>query len=218
MKWLLDDKIKHRLIGFAVLLSIAIIFIPAMIKKSNQHLDEKMSLTIHLPPKPAFTEVSAEKPKNLFKTMKVAHVVLPQVVEKKEETIKIARAESLSGLTMANRSYLQKTPVVAVNTQRVNKQINKQKPAPIIASVKAPTKPLPSKLEMFSVQLASFSRLDNAQLLVQQLHKKGFKATYEKQGDKYRVLVGQLQLEQARNLQRKLASATQMTGFIVKIA
>jgi len=214
MKWLLDDKIKHRLVGFSVLLSIAIIFIPAMIKKSNQYLDKKMSLTIHLPPKPAFTEVSAEKPKNLFKTMKVAHVVLPKVVERKEETIKIAKAESLSGLTIANRSYLQKTPIVALNKQHVNKQ----KPAPVIASVKNPSKPLPSKLEMFSVQLASFSRLDNAQSLVQQLHKKGFKATYEKQGDKYRVLVGQLQLEEARNLQKKLANVTQMTGFIVKIA
>ena len=41
MKWFADDKIKHRIIGLAVLLSIALVFIPAMVKKSNQHLDEK---------------------------------------------------------------------------------------------------------------------------------------------------------------------------------
>lgn len=213
MNWLTDDKVKHRIIGFAVLLSIALVFIPAMVKKSNQRLDEKMNLSVRMPEKPEFAAVEAAKPKELFKTIKVAHVVLPPVVETRS-AVKIARAESLSGQTMANRTIIQKTPVLASNTKRINK------PAPILAAVKLPpvaTKINAVKRDVFSVQLASFARQDNAQSLVQQLHKKGFKASYDRQGSQYRVLVGQLQLDQAKNLQKKLASATQLTGFLVKV-
>ena len=216
MKWFADDKIKHRIIGLAVLLSIALVFIPAMVKKSNQHLDEKMNLSVRMPQKPALTPVAAAKPKELFKALTVAHVVLPQVVENKS-AIKIARAESLSGQTMATRTILQKTPVLANNPNKMTK------PVPSLASVKLfPTAKIATKInavktDMFSVQLGLFARQDNALSLIQQLHRKGFKASFDKRGSQYRVLVGQLQLEQAKNLQKKLASATQLNGFLVKV-
>ncbi len=206
MKWFTDDKIKHRIIGLAVLLSIALVFVPAMVKKSNQRLDEKMNLSVRMPPKPVITQVVAAKPKELFKATTVAHVVLPQVVENKS-AVKIARAESLSGQTMATRTVLQKAPVIANNPKKMNKSV------PNLASVKVP---LIVKRDMFSVQLASFARQDNALSLIQQLYKKGFKASYDKRGSQYRVLVGQLQLDQAKNLQKKLANATQLNGFLVK--
>lgn len=221
MQWLSDEKIKHRVVGLAVLLSIAIVVLPAMIKKSNQRLDEKMNLSIQVPPKPAFPEVAAVRPKILFESVKVAHVVIPKpsVVENKD-SLKIARADSLSGKTMATRSLIQKAPVLAKKAVMTNTKKSQQL---AISTKSIPSKALVSKIieqksGVFSVQVASFSQQVNALTLVQQLNKKGFKASYDRQGSLYRVLVGQpAQLEQAKNLQRKLVSETQMTGFIVKV-
>jgi len=216
MKWFTDDKIKHRVIGLAVLMSIALVFIPAMVKKSNQRLDEKMNLSVRMPPKPSSTQVVAEKPKELFKALTVAHVVLPQVVENKS-AIKIARAESLSGQTMATRTVIQKAPVIANNPNKVNKSVPNLASVKLPLAVKIATQMKTVKQDMFSVQLASFARQDNALSLIQQLYKKGFKASYDKRGGQYRVLVGQLQLDQAKNLQKKLANVTQLNGFLVKV-
>lgn len=254
-----DEKIKHRIIGLAVLMSVALVFVPAMVKKSNQRLDRSMNLSLNLPPKPTFPKVAAVKPQELFKTVKVAQVVIPEVVDNKK-TVTAARAESLSGQTMATRSIIQKTPVMhsavviakadkpvqrtAVSSHVVitNKSKNIPKPvqrvaAPIKPAIVAnatkhrnanarllvsaqPTTVVKSSLKtnVFSVQVASFARQDNALYLVHSLQKKGFKASYDIQGSQYRVLVGQLgQRNDAKYLQQKLASSAQLTGFIVKI-
>ena len=215
MQWLKDEKIKHRIVGLAVLLSIVIVVLPAMIKKSNQRLDQNMNLSIQVPPKPSFPDVAAVKPTILFKSVKVAHIVIAPVAENKNDN-KIAPAASLSGKTMASRSILQKAPILAKNTHQA---IGSQ-PKEIAQTKSAPrsTKIIEQKSGVFSVQLASFSQQVNAQSLVQSLNRKGFHASYDKQGNLYRVLVGQLsQLEQAKTLQKQLISQTQMTGFIVKV-
>lgn len=216
MQWLKDDKIKHRVIGLAVLLSFAVVFIPAMVKKSNQQLDKKMHLALNLPSKPAFPKVTAVKPTVLFETIKVAHVVIPSVNESKGK-VEIARAESLSDNTMPNKTILQKAPILASPPQGANKH------QPVVALV-IPSKSTKKvnlnaelKKELYSVQLASFSQQDNAQSLVEQLNKQGYKASYDKLGSQYRVLVGQLdQLGKAKNLQQELATETRMKGFVVK--
>ena len=215
MQWLKDEKIKHRIVGLAVLLSIVIVVLPAMIKKSNQRLDQNMSLSIQVPPKPTFPDVAAVKPTILFKSVKVAHIVIAPVPENKNDN-KIAPATSLSGKTMASRSILQKAPILAKNTQHAT--VSQPKEIAQIKSAPRPTKIIEQKSGVFSVQLASFSQQVNAQSLVQSLNKKGFHASYDKQGNLYRVLVGQLsQLEQAKMLQKQLISQIQMTGFIVKV-
>ena len=259
MQWFQDEKIKHRVIGLAVLMSIALVFVPAMVKKSNQRLDRNMNLSLNLPPKPAFPSVAAVKPQVLFKTLKVAQVNLTEVTDNKRTTT-IARAESLSGQTMATRSIIQKTPAMpsTVVIAKADKPVQRTKvsiplatmikpkniPKPIQRAV-VPVKPSvvaraanhrnahprllasaqrpagvksPRKKETFSVQVASFERQDNALYLVHTLVKNGFKASYDKQGIKYRVLVGELgQRDDAKNLQQKLASAAQLSGFIVKV-
>ncbi len=259
MQWFQDEKIKHRVIGLAVLMSIALVFVPAMVKKSNQRLDRNMNLSLNLPPKPAFPNVAAVKPQVLFKTVKVAQVIIPEVVDNKK-TVTVARAESLSGQTMATRSIIQKTPAMqsAVAIAKADKPVqraavsspvlttikpkNLSKPVQralipvkpsvvakaanhynanprLLASAKSPTVVKSSlKTDIFSVQVASFARQDNALYLVHTLQQKGFKASYDKQGSQYRVLVGTLgERNDAKYLQHKLASAAQLTGFIVKV-
>jgi DedD protein len=219
MQWLKDEKIKHRIVGLAVLLSIVIVVLPAMIKKSNQRLDQNMNLSIQVPPKPSFPDVAAVKPTILFKSVKVAHIVIAPVAENKNDN-KIAPAASLSGKTMASRSLLQKAPILAKNTNHATVSHPKEIAANVKQTKLEPrsTKIIEQKSGVFSVQLASFSQQVNAQSLVQSLNRKGFHASYDKQGNLYRVLVGQLsQLEQAKTLQKQLISQTQMTGFIVKV-
>lgn len=72
----------------------------------------------------------------------------------------------------------------------------------------------------YAVQLATFTKLRNADSLISRLKGKGYKATYKKvkttEGMVYKVIVGQLQQrEQAKLLQKRLASAVQIRGFIV---
>lgn len=242
MQWFQDEKIKHRVIGLAVLMSIALIFVPAMVKKSNQRLDRNMSLTLNLPPKPKYPTVESSKPQALFQTVKVAHVVLPEVADT-PKTVTVARAESLSGQTMATRSIIQKSPVMpsAVLVARADKPVQSMPVSVLPTTTKsenhsktaqrtvAPAKPRVLARSMlvqstpnsavFSVQVASFAQQDNAVYLVRTLQQKGFKASYDKQGSQYRVLVGALEHRQdAQYLQQQLASSAQLSGFIVKVA
>jgi DedD protein len=131
---------------------------------------------------------------------------------------------------------IQKTPVMASTVAKLDKPVQRvvasAKPSivskvtnhpsatqRVLASAQKPTVAKSSpKTDVFSVQVASFARQDNALFLVHTLQQKGFKATYDKQGSQYRVLVGELgQRDEARYLQQKLASTTQLTGFIVKV-
>ena len=67
MKLVLDERLKHRLVGFAVIISIAAIFAPAMIKKSNQRFETKHFASIRLPQKPMLPDVSPPEKQVLFK-------------------------------------------------------------------------------------------------------------------------------------------------------
>lgn len=220
MQWIIEEKVKHRIIGVAVLLSIVIVLLPAMVKKSNQRLDQNMNLSLHLPPKPTFPIVSAVKPKVLFEAVKVATVVIPEVHETAPSKT-LAHAESLSGNTMATRTQIQKVPVLASRArvsapQKPVRVVAMAKPRPII---KKAVQPIQKKTNQFFVQVASFTQQKNALTLVQRLRLKGFKASFDKQGGQYRVLVGQLnEREQALNLKKQLMNTAQLSGFIVKIA
>lgn len=58
MKIELNEKMKHRIIGLAVLLSIAAIFMPAIVKKSTQRSEREISLNLKLPQRPEYPQIS----------------------------------------------------------------------------------------------------------------------------------------------------------------
>ena len=73
----------------------------------------------------------------------------------------------------------------------------------------------------YTIQLASFAQRNNAEMLVKKLRNNGYKATLtklsQKNGVLYKVMVGEInQREDAISLQRQLAQAMQLNGFIVK--
>lgn len=244
MKLVLDERVKHRLIGLAVILSIAAIFAPAIMKKSNQRFDGNVSVSVDLPPKPLQPNIEMAEKKALFETVKVAHVEINDLPEQHPVSA-IAKAEPLSPLEDAMNTdvfapaakvvskiqtpVLAKAklkPVPAPAVIKVAKQTIKTPPRVIKPKVVAQKAPLSrSSGSYFSrggyaVQLATFSKQRNADILISKLRAKGYRGIYNKvrtnQGIVYKVLVGQVnQREQAQALKQQLASAVQIRGFVV---
>ncbi|STX29083.1 Sporulation domain-containing protein [Legionella beliardensis] len=97
MKLVIDERLKHRLIGIAVIVSIGTIFAPALIKKSSHRFDEDMSIT--LPLKPPAPKLAMPEKERVFQSMKVAHVEIPDVpAETKPLAKAVPKAESISTL------------------------------------------------------------------------------------------------------------------------
>lgn len=211
---MMDERVKHRLTGVVVIIAIAIIFVPAMIKKSNQRLSENINVSVKLPPKPVLPDVAVVQEKTVFNTVKVARVDVPAVnvsVASTQLAKNDVAAPSLN--RMSSSSSLQHaTKVIASSTQSL----------PVSTATKSiALQPKLTKGEAYVVQLASFNQQHNAELLVTRLKSKGYQASYmkiaSKQGDVYKVVVGQVaKRDDAQLLQKKLADNMQLQGFIVK--
>ncbi|WP_298626077.1 SPOR domain-containing protein [uncultured Legionella sp.] len=208
MKLVMDEKLKHRLIGLAVILSLGAIFAPAVMKKSSQNLENNYSVNIKLPPKPLAPDVVSSNETEVFKTIKVAKVKIPPVSDEHQlselvnaEAIKSdaidtsnapvhARAEpnvKPAPVQLALNEVVHTTTKKAITVAAVKPKNT----APVVAARSKPvakptkvaqvakTKTVPiSKKDVYAVQLASFSQLSNAQSLVNRLHTKGYKANY----------------------------------------
>lgn len=223
MKFVIDERLKHRLTGVIVILSIAAIFLPAVMKKSNQRFEENVSFSVRLPEKPIPPDVEVTKEKDVFQTVKVARVEIPAAVETK--SIQIAKAQPLSSM----KSTVPAAPSLALKKEILVKEKPKVKVAALISpALKAAAAPkklakaavAAAKKEIYAVQLASFTQRDNALSLVARLRSKGYVATLNKSTGKqgyYKVIVGQLsQRHEAVHLQKQLASSMQLNGFVIK--
>ncbi len=196
MKKIADDRIKHRVVGFVVALSLMIIFLPVMMRQSNQRFYEVTSFRV--PKKPALPHVATVDKKSMFKTVKVATVTIP---EGRKVHSGIAKAQPLSAPTTTEDSM-----------QMAKIKVQKQH----LAESKAM-----HANEVFTIRLATFSQEANAQALVHKLKSKGYEASSQMiagpTGEMYQVIVGQLkQREQAIDLQKKLVNNTQLNGLIIK--
>ncbi len=203
MKFVMDERVKHRLTGLVVILSIAAVFIPAVMKKSTHHFEENVNLSMKLPAKPTLPKVAMTDQKSLFQSVKVAHVDIPTAVDVPRLT-QIAKAEPLS-----IKSIVPPAPVGPATAELI--AVPSQKLAQSASF----------KKERYAVQLASFAQQENAKSLVTRLRSKGYIASYNKfsgkQGEFYKVIVGQLnQKDEAKNLQKQLVASMQLNGFVIK--
>ena len=218
MKFVMSERVKHRLTGLVVIVSIAVIFLPAMMKKSNQHFAESMNVSLKLPSKPSLPKVVIPNQQAMFQSVKVARVDIPKLVHEQHAT-QIAKAEPLStkqatpNLPIIAKASTAMPVVPAASVKPIAPKV------PVVALSKS--KIVALKKETYAIQLASFAQQNNAQALVSRLRGKGYVATYNKfsgkQGEYYKVIVGQLhQRDDAVNLQKKLADNLQLNGFIIK--
>jgi DedD protein len=153
----MEERVKHRIVGLAVIISIGVIFAPAVIRKSNQRMVEKTKTSnFHLPTRPVHPKVSVKDEEEVFKSVKVAHVSLDKPASHPVKTI--AKAQVLS--------------------QPIAKEVKLTDSRIAVNSTSAAVKPAPVKkheslkpAKRYAVQLASFSRKSNANTLVSKLNK-----------------------------------------------
>jgi DedD protein len=238
MKLVLDEKLKHRLIGIAVLVSLGAIFAPAVMKKSSQRLENSFSVHVKLPPKPLAPDVVISDEKELFKTIKVAQAELPAVNVKRQLAEQVKAEQIRSDIAQINipvaspvevalkeasqhgvkkTSALVNRPVTQPTRVAVQKKAVKRAAAVIKPQIARPR--IASK-DRYAVQLASFSQVTNAQSLVSRLRSKGYKANFIKspsrQGMVYKVYVGSSPRKQDMiKLRTQLATVMQLNGFVV---
>jgi DedD protein len=204
MSFEITEQVKYRLTGGVILITLAMIFMPMLMKKSNQRFEENLSLSLRVPPKPQAPVLKIPSPEQVFNKVKapVQHE-LPHVAQR-DVKIQIAKAKPL---------------VSSIPTLPLDKAEAIVATPPKVAVVKA--KPSQPSNGLYGVQLASFSRPENADFLVKRLQKLGYDAqssTLEnKNGKIYKVVVGQLKdKNKAIELQKKLAENVQLNGMVVK--
>ncbi|QRN03764.1 SPOR domain-containing protein [Legionella sp. MW5194] len=152
MKFTMDERVKHRLVGIAVILSVVAIFMPAIMKKSSQRFDDNVSMSVKLPPKPALPQVSMPEEKEMFKTVKVAHVDIPPIDEEARPASTLAKAEPLSQMNkgpviVAEEKPAKNAPAIAmadvkpavVKTQAPPTRLTQIKKPALVKPVSKPT-------------------------------------------------------------------------------
>ncbi|HAT8178774.1 TPA: SPOR domain-containing protein [Legionella pneumophila] len=218
MKLIMDEKVKHRLIGLAVIISLGAIFAPALIKKSSQNPESNFSVNVKLPPKPLPPDVVITDEKEVFKTIKVAKTEIPPIPVEKQST-SMVKAESIT----TEEDNLSRTSKIAkleadressIKSEPTKLAVNKAanataKKVITLAAAKPPVKVSPVvtakgstnkkgsqvavrkpvlKRDIYAVQLASFTQIANAQALVNRLRSKGYKANYLKSNSRNGVV------------------------------
>lgn len=235
----MSDRVKHRVVGILVITSLLVIFLPAVLKNSNHNFEKNIKIALKLPSKPNLPKVDMPNNKELFNSV---NVVKPQKIKvaKIHKNFLIAKAEPLEIKNFASRNsniasigdnkfkndktYIK---VAAANTIQTKKSIESLSPKNInvsnINKVKNAIKVANnSQNTFFSIQVATFTQKNNADILVEKLKDKGFYAASNQiKKDNgivlYQVVVGKVsQREQALDLQKKLASMMQLNGFIIK--
>lgn len=240
MKFTMDEAMKHRLVGIAVIVSIALVFLPAMIKKNNQRLEEKR-IVVELPVKPPQPQVATVDKTKVFEQTHVAHVNLDtqKVLHEADDHVKqhpIAKPTSIK--MVSSLSY----PIGSAKPLSVGpEQPIKPSPSTNLNVAKRPVKAKTQHLEVaqvkkhraihqaklspatkpFSVQIGVFSDNKNALSLKQKLSSQGYQSRLVKtnvHGKKaVKVLVGSLaSMEEARVLKIKLAKQAHLQGFVTK--
>ena len=180
MKLVMDEKLKHRLIGLAVIISLGAIFAPAVLKKSSQNLENSYSVNIKLPPKPLVPDVVSTNEQDVFKTIKVAKVKIPAVSEA-NQLPELVRAESIKSdiistdrtatvakvepdlksepVQLALNQAAKSTAKQAITKQTVVKQtvavapVKRKNQAPVVASR---NKTIPKSTKVVSVAKAKY--------------------------------------------------------------
>ena len=213
----MDERVKHRLTGLVVLVSIAIIFVPAMVKKSTQRLGEKINVAVTLPMKPSMPRVAVVNEKKVFDAVKLVKVEpIPLALPLHSE---IARVK-----VPAKRVLLSQVPAVAMLKKPLAPA--PLPPAPVVLPQQRVAPLALHKVEAikeggYTIQLASFAQRQNAELLVKRLRGYGHHASYSeshsRQGHVFKVMVGpMIHRDEALLLRQKIAEQLQLKGFLVK--
>ena len=199
----MEAKIKQRLVGSAVIVGLAVIFVPMLFEHSQQTVSSQINI-------PTAAEQTAAP---------LAHnsiVALPAVEAKgpAPHQASIARPQ----VAAAPKTAITTKPKVMVSVEQAPTEPNIATPVPKTAAAPSVSKP-----EIWVVQLASFGQAINAKKLTDKLKQLGF-AGYSRQRTKAngqtltQVLVGP-QTDRAQAMQRRtrLKQQIHLQGIVIKV-
>ena len=179
----MDEGAKRRLVGAAVLVALAVIFVPMLVEEKDSG---KLGEPIVIPEKPdfdaAYQKPAAPKEEDMTPPLPIPEP--PGGLAPDEQAAIDARAQE----------PVQEEPVAVAKPAAVPKPAAAQKPASTQASAAAGPKPVPAGTASWVIQVASLGSPEAARKLQDELRGKGYAAFVEQanvSGKRYyRVRVG----------------------------
>ncbi len=203
----MEQKLKERLVGAAVLVAVAVIFIPIIFTDSQ---DTEVILGSNIP----------EKPESNFNSRIVPVVESDDEPSSAPNDLEKVESENIESGKSQNDAMVTEQKVVAekvisASENKAEKQAIEQKQATTEAEGSTTV-----GLSAWIVQLGSFTEEDNAQSLNTKLRKAGYPSFVEpiKKDEKvsYRVRVGpEIKRSEADALLKKLKDKMQLDGIVV---
>ena len=198
----METTLKQRLIGAAVIIALAVIFVPMILDGSGR--EQSVALNMEVPPEPTFTfESDLPDPKQLDELPAIDHAD-----ESGNETAMATEKATKSEQTETNPSVVEKQTNVQTKT-----------PTKTVEATETHIKTNPA-LSAWAVQVAAFGEKDKALALQEKLLASKLSAFTEQSGKAgktiYRVKVGpELQRENADKLRDKIEKEHGLKGSFV---
>lgn len=205
MKFAMSESAKHKLVGSLVIISLMLIFLPVILKKSNRNFEQNIKIALKQPLKPSMPNVDLPTSKQMFDNAKVVDAKEVKIAKVRKNLL-ISKAEPLELKKLKNSS----SNIASLDGKKFKIE---NKPVKVASDPQA---------QFFSIQVATFTQRSNADILVGKLKKNGFNASCNNSKSDngkvlYQVVVGKLkQRGKAVDLQKRLASSMQLNGFIVQ--
>lgn len=224
----MEHRLKERLIGAAVLVMLAVIFIPMILNNAGN--DDTAITKTNIPKPPAGKFDSKIVPLRESDVQQPPAPPPETVIEEapEEQALPQEKEPEATETTVKEESKTAATPTKE-EARLAATPVTKPAPPPTTVKKPAPAKPagtatVPAQdargLTAWVVQIGSFSSQANADRLVKKLRDAGYPAFVEpvKQGTEkvYRVRVGpELQRSDAQALRDKLMKELKMKGLMV---
>jgi DedD protein len=237
----MEKRLQQRLIGAAVIIALAVIFLPMLLNGGGGN--KRVSMKMQIPPEPSYSFNGAAQPPAASGTAPVQPIsVAPASSADAQQSAQSIPPQSASGSTASSQPAApapapQSSPKAVEPKVTAPAQPVQQKPAPAKAppakptpTQSAPQQPTPAQNEASTggkpvtpawvVQVASLSKESGARDLRDRLRKQGFSAYVDRFDDKgkvyYRVRVGpKLSRAGAEAQQAKILKATKLKGIVV---
>lgn len=192
----MDERMKQRAVGAAVLAALAIIFIPMALDFSKEKGQESVDLTLPPPPEGEYKTVTI--PMNEWSDKSVADIVPERSLPEADSADEILDAEVVTPavpVAVAPKAIIVQPEPPAVETSATPPPVQQQAvkpteskpaapPASVASAPAAPLKVVPKPqlagpttgAKAWAVQVGSFSQRKNAEALRNRLRKMGYPA------------------------------------------
>lgn len=207
----METTLKQRLIGAAVIIALAVIFVPMILDGSGRQ--ESVAINMEVPPEPTFTfESELPDPKQLDELPAIDPSVDPLINNIEEKT-----PEQI----VAPETVEEATPVEteSKSTVAATTQTTEEKKSQVVEATENHIKTNPA-LSAWAVQVAAFGEKSKALALQEKLIASKISAFTEQSGKGgkviYRVKVGpELKRENAEKLRDKIEKEHGLKGSFV---